>query len=122
MQLIFSIERTDLLSNEERQNLIHNVREYTTENFAKLIKKKRSAFIKPTFEEVKDCFIEAGMPAGDAIRTAHKFINHYESNGWKVGKTKMVSWEAAVKGTWMGTYRENHRPNFGTQQSTGMVF
>jgi hypothetical protein len=27
------------------------------------------------------------------------FINHYESNGWLVGKNKMKSWQAAL-GTW----------------------
>ena len=27
------------------------------------------------------------------------FINHYESNGWKVGKNPMKDWKAAVR-TW----------------------
>src|SRR5262252_184499 len=25
------------------------------------------------------------------------FIDHYESNGWKVGRTQMVDWKAAVR-------------------------
>ncbi len=28
-----------------------------------------------------------------------EFIDHYESNGWKVGKTSMKDWQAAVR-TW----------------------
>jgi len=24
-------------------------------------------------------------------------LNHYESNGWQIGKTKMVDWEAAAR-------------------------
>ena len=29
---------------------------------------------------------------------AEKFFNHYESNGWYVGKNKMKDWKAAVRG------------------------
>jgi len=34
------------------------------------------------------------------------FINHYESNGWMVGKNKMKDWKAAVR-TWEEKDREN---------------
>lgn len=30
---------------------------------------------------------------------AEKWMSHYQSNGWKVGKNKMVNWKAAVT-TW----------------------
>ena len=30
-----------------------------------------------------------------------KWVNHYTANGWKVGRTKMVDWKAAVR-TWEG--------------------
>jgi hypothetical protein len=38
-----------------------------------------------------------------------RFINFYESNGWKVGKNKMVSWESAITG-WHTRDQEN-KPN-----------
>jgi hypothetical protein len=31
---------------------------------------------------------------------AEKFVNHYESNGWHVGKNKMVNWHCAIA-TWV---------------------
>lgn len=34
------------------------------------------------------------------------FVDHYESNGWKVGKNPMVSWRAAVR-TWYQRWKES---------------
>ena len=51
-------------------------------------------FSKPSFEEVKKYCLER-MNNVDAGR----FIDHYESNGWMVGKNKMKDWKAAVR-TW----------------------
>ena len=36
--------------------------------------------------------------------TAEQWINHYEANGWKVGKNAMKDWKAAVR-----TWRERHK-------------
>lgn len=55
---------------------------------------KRTRFVKPTLEEVAAYCRERRNnidPQG--------FIDHYESNGWKVGKTPMQDWKAAVR-TW----------------------
>lgn len=51
-------------------------------------------FIKPTLQEVQDYCKERN----NSIDVQH-FIDHYESNGWKVGKTPMKDWKAAVR-TW----------------------
>lgn len=53
-------------------------------------------FVRPTLIEVTDYMFEkTGMHKHDE---AEKFCDHFESNGWKVGgKTKMVSWKAAVR-------------------------
>ena len=53
-------------------------------------------FVRPTLIEVTDYMFEkTGMHKQDE---AEKFCDHFESNGWKVGgKTKMVSWKAAVR-------------------------
>jgi hypothetical protein len=48
--------------------------------------------IPPTLEEVKRAAREIGLPHIEA----EKFFNHYCSNGWKVGRTKMVSFSHAL--------------------------
>ena len=40
---------------------------------------------------------------------AQQFLNHYESNGWKIGKVPMVDWKAAVR-TWEKNDKKN-KPN-----------
>ena len=75
--------------------------------------KRRVKFIKPTLNEVEDYFL--GIGAVRAYKTeALKFINHYESNGWKVGKNKMSNWKSAVSG-WWARYKENNPSLFNTQ-------
>ncbi len=72
-------------------------------------------FIKPTLNEVEDYFLKIG--AHRVYKSeSEKFINHFTSNGWKVGgKTPMKSWQAAVN-TWWSRFKENN-PNHN-QEST----
>ena len=51
-----------------------------------------SKFVKPTLQEVKAYCIERGNDVDP-----ERFINHYEANGWMVGKNKMKDWRAAVR-------------------------
>ena len=51
-----------------------------------------SKFVKPTLQEVKAYCIERGNDVDP-----ERFINHYESNGWMVGRNKMKDWRAAVR-------------------------
>lgn len=51
-------------------------------------------FVKPTVEEVRAYCKERNNNVD-----AEKFISHYDSNGWKVGKTPMKDWKSAVR-TW----------------------
>jgi hypothetical protein len=51
-------------------------------------------FVKPTVEEVRAYSKERNNNVD-----AEKFISHYDSNGWKVGKTPMKDWKGAVR-TW----------------------
>lgn len=54
---------------------------------------KRSKFVPPTAEEVRAYSNEIGKPID-----AEAFIDHFTSNGWKVGgKTPMKDWKAAVR-------------------------
>lgn len=66
-------------------------------------KPKTTRFVKPTVEEIK-AYCEERKNSVDA----EKFLNYYESNGWKVGKNPMKDWKAAVR-TW-------EKSNFFQQQ------
>ena len=55
-------------------------------------KPKRKNFVKPTVEE-----IEAYCKEKNYNINAQQFYNYYESNGWKVGRNAMKSWQAAVQ-------------------------
>lgn len=54
--------------------------------------KKR--FVKPTVEQVSEYAKQSGK-----LIDAERFVNHYESNGWRVGRNPMKDWKAAVR-TW----------------------
>ena len=51
-----------------------------------------SKFVKPTLQEVKAYCIERGNDVDP-----ERFMNHYEANGWMVGRNKMKDWRAAVR-------------------------
>ena len=55
-------------------------------------KPKRKNFVKPTVEE-----IEAFCKEKNYNINAQQFFNYYESNGWKIGRNAMKSWQAAVQ-------------------------
>ncbi len=52
--------------------------------------------IPKNLEEVETYFLEKEKPTSEA----NKFFNHYEANGWLVGKNKMKNWRAAAN-NWM---------------------
>jgi hypothetical protein len=52
------------------------------------------SFTRPTVKEVEAYCQERGNSVD-----AQAFMDHYDSNGWKVGKNPMKSWQAAVR-TW----------------------
>jgi hypothetical protein len=54
----------------------------------------RPRFKPPTIEEVKSYCRERGNTVD-----AERFVDHYTSNGWMVGRTKMRDWKSAVR-TW----------------------
>tara|TARA_R100000808_G_C2103737_1_gene120013 strand:+ start:219 stop:902 length:684 start_codon:yes stop_codon:yes gene_type:complete len=58
-------------------------------------KLKSRRFIKPTLQELKDYFVEQKFL--DAETEYESMFLHYESNGWKIGKTGMKDWKSAAK-------------------------
>lgn len=57
-------------------------------------KGKPKRFIKPTLEQIEEYIKRENYNVNP-----NKFFNHYESNGWKVGRNSMKSWEASIR-TW----------------------
>ena len=67
-------------------------------------KPTRKKFIPPTIEEVKAYCKERKNDVD-----AEKFIAHYKSNGWYVGKVKMRDWKSAVI-TWEKNSYDKKKP------------
>jgi hypothetical protein len=57
--------------------------------------RKAPRFSPPTAEDVNRYCRETGHHID-----AERFIDHYASNGWRVGKVPMKSWQHAVAGWW----------------------
>lgn len=55
---------------------------------------KTKRFSPPTIQEVKNYCLDRKNNVN-----SERFIDHYTSNGWMVGKNKMKDWKAAVR-TW----------------------
>ncbi len=96
-----SLSYVQHMENEnENENIIDNV------VIDKSIEEKPKRFVKPTIEQLEAYMEERGMN-----NVANRFYDHYESNGWKVGKNSMKDWKASVR-----TWEPNHKKI--TTQST----
>lgn len=65
---------------------------------------KTARFRPPDMAEVKAYFTEKG----GTTEQAKRFLDFYESNGWKVGKNPMKNWKAAASG-WISRDRERQK-------------
>ena len=78
-------------------------------------KPTRKRFVPPTLEEVK-----AYCRERQNVVNAERFIDHYSSNGWKVGRNPMKDWKAAVR-TWeRSEFNKADKPQ--EKKSSGNVF
>lgn len=78
-------------------------------------KGKTSRFTPPTLQEVEEYIKENGYSFDAKV-----FIDHYESNGWIVGKTKMKDWKAAIR-NWSRREKEYQRPASKRNSNTNNV-
>ncbi len=53
-------------------------------------------FVKPTQAQVLEYMLAKMPDRSSAERLASKYWHYYESNGWRVGKNKMRSWQSAA--------------------------
>lgn len=63
-----------------------------------------------------DELVEAFRVGGYSADHAQIFWNHYESNGWKVGRNQMKDWKATVR-NWI--IRNNENRSNKQQQRNG---
>ena len=93
---------------DSRQGTVKNVNNDNNEKK----KEKRAQFSKPELNELQNYCLEKGLNPTEAHQEADKFFNHYEANGWKVGKNPMKKWQAALSG-WLTRRKqyEKTKPN-----------
>ncbi len=68
-------------------------------------------FTKPTVEEVRTYCQERNNSVD-----AERFVDYYEANGWKVGKSSMKDWKAAVR-NWERRDKDGHQAGKGADQN-----
>ncbi len=61
---------------------------------------KKTKFVKPALQEASEYFYELGSQV--CQDEAQAFLDHFEANGWKVGRAKnpMQCWKASIR-TWL---------------------
>jgi len=65
-------------------------------------KETKTRFVKPNRDDVRKYMIELEMSD-----LSQRFVDYYESNGWRVGKNPMKDWRACVR-TWK--QQNNEKP------------
>lgn len=88
-QVKTTVEMTDINRQRERERIKKDI---SNEISQKSTRQKK--FAPPTVEEVAAYCLERKNKVDAAY-----FVDHYTSNGWKVGKQNMKDWKAAVR-TW----------------------
>lgn len=73
----------------------------------------KKPFIKPSLEEVQAYCTEKHYSVNP-----QRFIDYYDSNGWKVGKNPMKDWKAAVR-TWQHNGYSNGGYSTGNSTTCG---
>lgn len=95
-------KRTEAKSSETDK--IEDIRDKTIKEIPTNVgTKKSSAFQPPTLDEVKARCAEKGYTLDPVA-----FMSYYNANGWKVGRTKMVSWIDALAG-WESREKQYNR-------------
>ncbi|MFN5249693.1 MAG: hypothetical protein ACK5DE_01480, partial [Bacteroidota bacterium] len=85
----------------------------------------RKKFVKPEEHDVYNLMGELNMQANNflsearVVSFAKVFMDHYESNGWVVGKTSMKDWQSTVRNWMRKEYDKvkNQKPNSYGKQS-----
>jgi hypothetical protein len=93
------------------------------------VERESARFKKPGLEDLKNLFREKGVSPEGAAREAQRFLDHYEANGWRVGRNPMKSVPHAVAnwirngqtfGTIPGDSERANSMNFNKKQLANM--
>ena len=68
-------------------------------------------FVKPTEQELALYFGKIGVP----LTEVGAFIDHYNSNGWRVGATAMKDWQAAARNWKRNWEKRRYEGNGGSR-------
>lgn len=105
------------LENQEVENHCQLNTNKQSTNELNTKEQKRARFQKPTIEQLNEYASEMNY----SNFNANQFYDHYESNGWKVGRNPMKDWRAAVR-NWVSrdqdTKREQSTPPKTRRQCT----
>jgi len=70
-------------------------------------KRNTKVFQKPTRSEIEAYFLERKS----TLEEAHDFEDHYDSNGWKVGRNKMADWKASARNWLKNDFKPKTAPS-----------
>jgi hypothetical protein len=98
--IIKSLDRYSLVEKDKDDNYVVKSEPGEKKKVVKQPQSRRK-LTRPSLEQVKEYCKER-----DNEVDPQQFLNHYESNGWKVGKVTMVDWKAAVR-TWEKNDKKN---------------
>lgn len=70
--------------------------------------------VPPARGEAEAYAIEKGLP----LPELDAWFDHYESNGWKVGRNPMKDWKAAINNWLRNRTKYDYRPTYGTNKKT----
>ena len=101
--IIKSLERFGLVKENDKDDYIVQSEPGEKKKVVKQPQARRK-LTRPSLEQVKEYCKER-----DNEVDSQQFLNHYESNGWKIGKVPMADWKAAVR-TWEKNDKKN-KPN-----------
>jgi uncharacterized protein YdaU (DUF1376 family) len=104
--------RTHTERNANHKPITNNHKPITKEKV-----KTKGRFSPPS---IQDCYEYCSNQ-----KESNKFWNHYESNGWRVGKNKMANWKASLT-NWIKRSEEynnerNQRTNTGSNRNLSAV-
>ncbi len=71
----------------------------------------RKVFAKPDMPELELYASKIGLPITEALA----FLDHYESNGWRVGRNPMRNWQATMR-KWFHNWKNGTYANRNTRQ------
>ena len=107
-----NLANTNTNTNTNTNNILINnnnkdkERECEREEEKKTKESKPKRFVPPTLDEVKAYCQERNNNV-----IPEKFIDYYESNGWKVGRNPMKDWKACVR-SWEGNCYNKAPPKY----------